>query len=184
MTLLVAQVSLPVRGEVHSDAELVSALMGLGPRVVTYLMSFVTLGVYWVGQAAQHSLMARSDRHAVWLHLAFLAVVVLMPVSTRLLTEFIHYRAALLCYWLNIALLGATFLAAWNYAVGADLLKPEVDAKMIAAIRRRVAVSQSLFAFGAALCVFGTWWSIGFMFLVQLNYAVAPNIRWLRRLTT
>jgi hypothetical protein len=33
-----------------------------------------------------------------------------------------------------------------------------------------------LYGFGAALCMFGTQWSIGFTILVQLNYAVAPRL--------
>ena len=114
----------------------------------------------------------------------FLLVVIFLPFSTLLLTEFIHYRTALVFYWLNLVLLGSTFVVAWNYAVGAGLLQPHVDAKMVAAMRRRVVVSQCLYAFGAALCAFGVRWSIGFIFLVQINYAVAPPIPWLRRLTS
>jgi TMEM175 potassium channel family protein len=184
MTILALQVHAPDVRAIHSEADLVAALVRLEPRAATYVMSFITLGIYWVAQQTQHHLMAHSDRNAAWLNLAFLLVVVFLPFSTALLTEFITYRTALLFYWLNIVLLGATFLIAWNYAVRAGLLKAHVDAQMISAIRRRVVVSQSLYAFGAALCVFGTAWSIGFIFLVQLNYAVAPPIRWLRRLTT
>lgn len=184
MTLLALQVRAPDRSAIHSDAELLAAMVRLGPLAATYLMSFLTLGVYWVGQQTQHSLMARSDRNAAWLHLAVLALVVFLPFSTSLLTEFIAYRTALIFYWLNIALIGVLFMWAWDYAVHAGLLRPEVDAQVIAVVRRRVVVIQSLYAVGVALCVFGTGWSIGFIFLVQLNYAVAPPIPWLRRLTT
>lgn len=38
-------------------------------------------------------------------------------------------------------------------------------------------IAQSLYALGAALCVVNTYWSIAFIVLVQLNYAVAPRIR-------
>jgi len=38
--------------------------------------------------------------------LAFLFAVSIMPFSTRLLSEFIHYRTALVCYWGNAMLLG------------------------------------------------------------------------------
>ncbi len=184
MTVLALQVRTPNPGAIHSEAALLAALIRLGPPVVTYLMSFVTLGIYWVGQQTQHFLMARSDRNAAWLHLTFLLPVVFLPFSTRLLTEFITYRTALIFYWLNIVLLGGLFQAAWNYSVVAGLLRPDVDRQMIAALRRRTVVSQGLYAFGAALCVFSTAWSIGFIFLVQLNYAFAPPIPWLRRLTT
>jgi hypothetical protein len=33
---------------------------------------------------------------------------------------------------------------------------------------------QALYAFGALLCLIDTRWSIAFIVLVQLNYAVAP----------
>jgi hypothetical protein len=39
----------------------------------------------------------------------------------------------------------------------------------------RIIVAQSLYAFGAALCLFSTYLSIGFIVLIQLNYAIAPR---------
>jgi hypothetical protein len=42
---------------------------------------------------------------------------------------------------------------------------------------RRILIAQSLYAFGALLCIFNTYWSIGFIVLVQLNYAIAPRFR-------
>jgi len=183
LTLLVLNVRLPDAGAIHGEAELLGALVRLWPRAATYLMSFLALGIFWVNQQTQHNLMARSDRNAAWLHLVFLALVVFVPVSTNLLTEFGAYRTAMIVYWLNFVMLGFAFLAAWTYAVRAGLLKAEVDPDMVAAVYRRVLVGQVLFALGAALCVFGTVWSIGFTVLVLLNYAIAPRILWLRRLT-
>lgn len=43
---------------------------------------------------------------------------------------------------------------------------------------------KTLYAFGAALCAIGTCWSLGFIVLVQLNYAIAPRIPLLNRLMT
>jgi hypothetical protein len=34
-----------------------------------------------------------------------------------------------------------------------------------------------MYAFGALLCIFNTYWSIAFIVLVQLNYAIAPRLR-------
>jgi len=50
------------------------------------------------------------------------------------------------------------------------------------AIRRRIIGSQTLYAFGAALCVVSTYASIAFIVLVQLNFAFAPRLRWLSRI--
>ena len=115
-------------------------------------------------------------------HLAFLAVVSLMPFSTSLLAEFITFRLALVVYWLNIVLLGATLFASWTYARAAGLVRADVPTEVASAMRRRIVIAQTLYAVGAALCVFGTTWSIAFIVLLQLNYAIAPNLPWLRRL--
>jgi hypothetical protein len=45
------------------------------------------------------------------------------------------------------------------------------------AVRGRILVAQSLYAVGAMLCVFNNYWSIAFIVLVQLNYAIAPRFR-------
>ena len=55
-------------------------------------------------------------------------------------------------------------------------------AKLISATERRIITAQSLYAFGTLLCIFGTYWSIVFIFLLQLNYAIAPRIRLLYHL--
>jgi hypothetical protein len=39
-------------------------------------------------------------------------------------------------------------------------------------IEQRIIVAQALYACGAALCVFSTAWSLGFIILAQLNYAI------------
>ncbi|HZC22608.1 MAG TPA: TMEM175 family protein [Candidatus Binatia bacterium] len=77
----------------------------LSPRLVIFLMSVMTLGIFWVGQKTQLNHFARADRNLAWSHIAFLCSVSLTPFSTSLLAEFIHYEIALLVYWFNIFLL-------------------------------------------------------------------------------
>jgi hypothetical protein len=43
------------------------------------------------------------------------------------------------------------------------------------AVTRRIVIAQSLYAFGALLCLVNPYWSIGFIVLVQLNYVIAPR---------
>jgi uncharacterized membrane protein len=138
-------------------------------------MSFLTLGIFWVGQQTQLNFLARGDRNVTWIHLAFLLLVTLIPFSTGLLAEFITYRIALVAYWLNILLLGAVLFAGWRYASRAGLVKEAVPAALRAATDRRILVAQALYAFGALLCVLSTYASIAFIVLVQLNYAIAPG---------
>jgi hypothetical protein len=70
---------------------------------------------------------------------------------------------------------GATLYWSWVCAIGSGLVKEDVPAPVSSAIKRRIVIAQSLYAFGALLCVVNPYWSIGFIVLVQLNYVVAPR---------
>jgi len=110
-TVLVLDFHTPETADVHSEAELLRALAASAPRLLPWLLSLVTLGIFWLGQQTQLSQLARSNRDLTWLHFLFLAVVTVLPFSTRLLADFLTYRSAFLIYWANIFLLGACLYA-------------------------------------------------------------------------
>ena len=184
MTIIVLEIRVPSHAAVGSEGELRAALLHLLPRVATYLMSFLTLGIFWVGQQTQLQQLSHTDRPYTWIQLGFLAGVSLMPFSTGLLAEFTRFRTALLLYWLNVLLLGAMLYLSWRGAERGGLVREGTPAEVGGLIRQRVVVAQTLYAIGAALCVVNTYWSIGFILLVQLNYAIAPRIPGLSRLTS
>jgi uncharacterized membrane protein len=182
MTLLVLDLRVPAVELVHSEHDLWHSLAALAPNLLTYLMSFMTLGIFWVGQQTQLNKTERSDRDLAWIHLVFLLAVTLIPFSTKLLAAFIVYRTALVVYWLNVLALGAALWWSWQYVRRAGLLKKDTPANLDTLIMQRIGIAQALYAFGALLCIFSTYLSIGFIILVQLNYALAPRIGLLRRL--
>ena len=181
MTLLVLDLHIPTAAQVHSEGELLAALCALGPQWVAYLMSFLTLGIFWAGQQTQLNHIGEGTRDLTWIHLGFLFAVTLLPLSTRLLAEFITYRSALLLYWFNILILGAMLYWSWTHAMHAGLVKDDTPEEVRASICRRILIAQSLYAAGAALCVINTWVSIGAIVLVQLNYALAPRLWWRKK---
>jgi uncharacterized membrane protein len=178
MTLLVLDLHVPATEAVHSERELWRILVALAPRLLLLLMSVMTLGIFWVGQQTQLNHFARADRNLAWIHIAFLCAVCLVPFSTSLLAEYIHYRIALLVYWFNILLLGLMLYWSWSYATRAQLLAEDVPEEVHPAVVRRIVIAQSLYACGAALCFFNTYCSIAAIVLVQVNYAIAPRFCW------
>lgn len=177
MTLLVLDLRVPASDAVHSEHDLGHVLLALAPRLLIFLMSMMTLGIFWVGQQTQLNHLSRSARSLTWMHLLFLFAVTLTPFSTRLLAEHTAYRSALLIYWLNILLLGVALYLTWTCAIGLRLVKDDMPPEISSAIERRIVVGQSLYAFGAALCIFSPHWSIAFIVAVQLYYAIAPRLR-------
>jgi uncharacterized membrane protein len=180
MTLLVLDLHLPTAAQVHSERELWAALCAMAPQWVTYGMSFLTLGIFWAGQQTQLNHLGEGTRDLTWIHLAFLFAVTLVPLSTRLLAEFIGYRSALGLYWLNVFVPGVMLYWSWAYATHQGLIKPDTPEEVRGSICRRIVIAQSMYAVGALLCFVSVWMSIAAIVLVQLNYAVAPRL-WRRR---
>src|SRR4051812_23266615 len=114
MTLLVLDIRAPAMEAVHREQDLWQAVAALAPRFLIYVMTFMTLGIFWVGQQTQLNHIARSSRGLTWIHLIFLLGVTITPFSTTLLAQFTGYRTALLIYWANILALGVVLYFSWS----------------------------------------------------------------------
>ena len=178
MTLLVLDLHLPTAAQVHTERELAAALCALGPQWLTYGMSFLTLGIFWAGQQTQLNHFEEGTRDLTSIHLGFLFATTVLPLTTRLLSEFITYKLALGLYWLNILVLGMMLLWSWTHATHKGLIKANTPDEVRGSICRRILIAQSLYASGAALCFISTWLSIAAILLVQLNYVIAPRMWW------
>jgi uncharacterized membrane protein len=181
-TVLMLDFRSPEPADVHSEAELLGALIASSHRLMPWLLSLLTLGIFWVAQQTQLSRLARSNRHLTWLQLTFLAIVTVLPFTTRLLADFFTYRVAFLIYWANLAMLGVAVYVAWAYAERAKLIRDEPPAELSDAFRRRVIIAQSLYAVGALVGFVNVPLGVALIILVQLNYAIAPRLPVLSRL--
>ena len=182
MTLLVLDLHVPARDAVRSEPELLDALRALEPNLLVYGLSFLTLGIFWVGQQTQLNQLARSDRDLTWLHLAFLCAVSLLPFITTLMAAFIGYRTALVVYWADIFALGALLFASWHVACKRNLFK-DAEAEVLGrAVQARIRRAQLLYFAALVLGLFGPRISLWVIVAIQLNYAIAPRIRFLQRL--
>src|SRR5256886_14222540 len=131
MTLLVLALAVPTINEAGTDSDLWRALLKLLPGGVPDFMSFLALGLFWVGQQTQLSQLERSNRDYTWINLAFLLFVTVVPFSTNLLANHYALKLALIEYWLNILVLGALILAAAEYAARARLFNQANQATII-----------------------------------------------------
>jgi TMEM175 potassium channel family protein len=180
MTLLVLGLAVPMVTDVSSEGDLFRALGNLFPSVVTYFMSFLTLGIFWVGQQTQLSKTDHVNRLFTWIHLAFLLTVTMVPFSTQLLARFHWSRTALVLYWLNIFLMGMMLLVGVEYGLRSGVF-PEEHRKTVALFfRRRIYGAQSLYLLAMFLSFVDTRLSIAAFVAVQLNFALAPPIPFLR----
>ena len=130
MTLLVLDLKIPHSSN-PSSAALGPTLLALWPKFLSYGMSFVVLGVYWIAQHSYAHFLKRTDRWLLWFNLLFLMLIVLVPFSTDLLGDYPKHKVAVMIYGANFIALGLALYLQWWYAtsghrlVGRDL-EPEV----------------------------------------------------------
>jgi uncharacterized membrane protein len=152
LTLTVLEVRVPMHQGIATETDLWSVIVPLAPRVLAYLLSFLT-----------------------WLHLGYLATIAIVPVSTGLLADYITYRTAVFLYWVNILAIGVMSLVTVWYAKRAGLLDGTAGEEAVATLERRLVMGQILYAIGAGLALIQTFWSIGFIVLVQIWFAFGPQ---------
>jgi len=146
------------------------------PRLLPYVMSFLTLGIFWVGQQTQLQSFTRSTRELTWIHLSFLFVVTLLPFSTGLLAEATTYRLSIAVYWLNLSALGLMLFLSLRYAEHAGVISQDTTEDMRTAMARRIVVYQGLYALAALTCLINTYLALGLLVALQVNAVVAPRI--------
>lgn len=179
MTLLILDIHAPESADIHSEGELMTALVALAPRAATWLMSLMSLGIFWLGQQAQLNQIKEADRNLSWLHFLFLAVISALPFSTRLLASFFDYRTAFVVYYANILFCGVALYLAWSYAERAGLTKEGARGPISEAVRRRIVRAQALYAVGLIAGLFRPALGVAVMLLIQAGYAL--GLRWTDR---
>ncbi|MFN8452784.1 MAG: TMEM175 family protein, partial [Anaerolineae bacterium] len=80
MTVLVFDIRVPVQEQVD-QLGLLHALSLLAPNLLSYVITFVILGVFWVGHHNQYFYIRRADRSLLWINIFFMMAVALLPFS-------------------------------------------------------------------------------------------------------
>jgi uncharacterized membrane protein len=124
---MMLEIRLPAGAGEMSDSALLTALVGLLPQVYAYALSFVVVGLFWIGHRQKFRHLVRADAVIVWLDIAFLLVLGLVPFVTELIADS-SGRVATIAYAAVMAALSVILVILWAYAISADLVDPATDA--------------------------------------------------------
>lgn len=137
MTVLVLSLSIPtILGS--SDSAVTSYVLGLGPTVLSYVMSFLILAVFWGRHHNVFHFVSRVDNTLIWLNMLFLLSVGFVPFSTELIGRFWNTEISTIVYGSNLIASGLCMEALWLYAVKTNLLSVTPDERVMARVNRRL----------------------------------------------
>jgi uncharacterized membrane protein len=128
MTVLVVDLSVPVVAESRLD----HALADEWPQFFSFGLSFLVIGVWWIGHHRMFQFIVRSDLGLVRLNVLFLFAIAFMPFPTALLGEYGKSRTAFVLYAADLAVASLLSAALWAYATHRGrLVRREVGDRLI-----------------------------------------------------
>lgn len=173
ITLLILDIRIP---EVQPTA-LRPALVHMLPQILTYIMSFFIVGLYWHLHHQVAAEIKLIDGAFIWLNLVWLLFVSVLPFPTALLGRYPLQPIPLTIYGINLILVNVTGFVILVYFKNHPGLRfqPMSSAELRAIAPIYVAVN-SLYAVAIGAAWFFPWLSYGIYFFVLL-WVTARSIR-------
>lgn len=173
LTLLILDIKAPTA---TSEPELIHGLMKLAPRLFSYTISFVILGIFWFGHHMEYHYIRRSDRILIWLNLLFLMCIAFIPFSASLLGEYLQYRVAAMIYGLNLLAAGVVRYFHWRYATrGHRLVDVDMNVQIIRKVERIFLIVPLVYLVAIFISLFSVTVSLVLYALVPLLYIRPPR---------
>jgi uncharacterized membrane protein len=173
MTILVLTLHVPQLNVPEQD--LAGEVLALWPSILVYALSFVTLGLYWVGHHAQFHYIKHVDRPFLWINILFLLTVGFIPFSTSLLQDYPWPPTAVRVYGANLIANGLLLLTIWLYATGRRrLVDKDLDPHIIATARNRTLVGPTVFSVGIIASFIDTRISV-IVYVLVVPFYIRPS---------
>jgi uncharacterized membrane protein len=177
MTLLVLDITVPSPTQPHAVAHLLPNLLALKPTVLSYALSFVIAGIYWVGHHNQFAYIRRTDRPLLWINILFLMCVAFIPFSAALLAAYPGQRIAVIIYGANLIVVGLVLYLHWWYATrNHRLVDADLDPHVVRLATTRILMAPVIYVVAIGLSFVNTTVSIGIYVLVPVLYILPGRI--------
>ena len=163
MTLLVFELKTSDLPQHASNVQLAPALLGMWPKFLSYAVTFIGLGIYWVAHHYMYHSIRHSDRVLLWLNILFFMFVSLLPFSTSLINTYGQTQIAPLFFGANLTLIGWTLYFQWVYATSKpDIIAEHVTKEYADSIRFRFLIIPVIATITMLFC----FWSVQILLIV------------------
>lgn len=135
MTIMVLELAVPVITH-DSDREILLQLTSMWPKFISYILSFLVLGVYWIIHHKIFDIIKYYTSTLAWLNILFLLVVALIPFTTSLLGEYFLKATTTFAYGVQLLLMFVLGYSIFTYATSTPIILYEkVDVKDVKGVK-------------------------------------------------
>jgi len=177
MTVLVLSLSVPVITSANVSSELVVDLESLFPNVVSYVISFVVIGVYWVSHHAVFHFVKRTNRQLIWLNMLFLLCVGFIPFSAALIGRYPYQQITTIIYGANLIGAGMSlYVLFWYSNSNNRLVSKDQDERLVRLARRRILAGPLIYSIAVLLSFLDPRISLALYAITPIYYILPGKI--------
>ena len=146
ITLLVLELKVPELAASAVREDLPHTLQEMLPSILSHSVSFIVLGIYWVGHHNMFMHIKRHDRVLLWLNIVFLMFVASMPFPTGLVVRYGQERITVIIYAATLIAAGLMLDLIWWYATRhRRLVKQDMTDEFVNFVHRRVLLAPVVY---------------------------------------
>jgi len=172
ITLLVLNLHVPT-----VPGKLLDQLRTQWPSLLSYLLSFVIVGIYWVAHHNMFHYIKRSDRPFLWINILLLMCVAFIPFPAGLLGQYSGQRISLITYASSLILTNLMLSLLWWYATSNHrLVDQDIDPHFVRTVNRRNMTAPLVYLVSIGLSFLSPLASLIVFFLFPLYYIFPSHI--------
>jgi uncharacterized membrane protein len=178
ITLMAIEIHLPATHPEGgwTEAALVHALVELQPKLLAYFISFAVVALIWTGHVRKYRYLQAIDGGVLWLNLAQLLFIGLLPFFTSLLAEALS-RLAIMIYAANLVAAGLAGVLAWRRASGSPTMAGPTLTPELRRRETRITLSMvMIFLLSIAIAVWQPVWAMLSWLLIWPTLVLARRL--------
>jgi uncharacterized membrane protein len=157
--------------------ELVSRVLALWPNFLSYVLSVVIIGIYWVAHHNMFHYIKRSNRPLLWINILFLLCVAFIPFPAGLLGEYPLQRISIIIYASSLIVTNLFLSLLWWYAThNHRLVEEDIDPHFVSMVNRRNMTAPVVYLLSIGLSILSPLVSLIVFFLFPLYYIIPSRV--------
>jgi uncharacterized membrane protein len=181
ITLLAIEIKVPVVAAEVARSELPKLLSQMAPAIMSFVISFAVVGIYWMSHHRYFGLVKQYDNRLILLNLLFLLFIASMPFAASLLGQYAYLSLSVVVYSADVLALGLSLGAVWWYAShNRRLVDENLDRHLIRRMNIRALAAPAIFLISIPFGLFNplwgmiVWWASPFIVVIAVRL-LAPE---------
>jgi uncharacterized membrane protein len=176
ITLLIIEIGVP---HVEGGSNLGDEILDLWPSYGAYILSFVTIGIYWVNHHALYRLFHSTSHFFLMLNIFFLMAIAFIPFPTAVLGEYLdnegQRQAAVSLYCAGLLFPAVGWFLVWAYAQYRGLVDDSLHPRYIRFANYQYLVSVIAYGTALVLAFLESWAALALCAAITGVYLFPPR---------